>query len=523
MSLYKKVGTASLIMMASVLLSRVIGLLREMVIAYAGGAGGDVDAYQVAFVIPEILNHIAASGFLSVTFIPIFSGYLARNEEERGWEVFSLVLTCFGTMLLFFILAASFFAPALIRLLAPGFADPVLIAKAVRMTRIILPAQFFFFAGGLLMAVQFAKEQFAIPALAPLLYNIGIICGGILLHRAVGMEGFSWGVLAGAFAGNFAVQIYGAKKAGMKLCFLFAFRHPDLIKYILLSLPLMLGLTMSFSTEIFLKYFGSYLPEGSIASLNYGMRIMFILVGFFGQASGMASFPFLARLAAENKMEEMNNLLDTTLRWLSPVIPFSVLLMVLRHETVLILFQRGRFDAAATELTAHVLIFLLAGTFAYAAQTVVVRGYYAMQDTLFPALFGTAAVIVSLPLYGYGMKLMGISGLAIAISLSAIFQVWLLYFLWNRRIRKSGKSVYLFYLRMFALSTVLGLFLEFFRRTALAGIDAFTFRGSLLISLITGLIFLMLLPIAGYAFGIREISEFMAKIRNRIIRRAKRE
>ncbi len=519
MGLYKKVGIASLILMTSVLLSRVIGLLREMVIAYAGGAGRDVDAYQVAFVIPEILNHIVASGFLSITFIPIFSGYLARGEEEKGWQVFSLVMTCFGILLILFILAASFFAPLLIRVLAPGFDDPVLIAKAVRMTRIILPAQFFFFAGGLLMAVQFAKEQFAIPALAPLLYNIGIICGGILLHRSVGMEGFSWGVLAGAFAGNFAVQICGAKKAGMKFSFCFDFFHPDLKKYILLSLPLMLGLTMSFSTEIFLKYFGSYLPEGSIASLNYGMRIMFILVGFFGQASGMASFPFMARLAAEKKLAEMNDLLDTTLRWLSLVMPFSVLLMVLRHETVLILFQRGRFDAAATAVTAHVLIFLLIGTFAYAAQTVVVRGYYAMQDTLFPALFGTAAVILSLPLYWYGMKIMEISGLALAISLSAIFQVWLIYLLWNRRSRKSGKTVYLFYLRMVALSLILGLFLEFFRRTALAGIDASAFSGSLLVSVITGSIFLLLLPLGGHLLGIREIGEFMAKIRNRLMRR----
>ncbi len=523
MSLYKKVGIASLIMMASVLLSRVIGLVREMVIAYAGGAGSDVDAYQVAFVIPEILNHIVASGFLSVTFIPIFSGYLARGEEEKGWEVFSLVLNCFGTLLILFILAASFLAPLLIRILAPGFDDPVLIAKAVRMTRIILPAQFFFFAGGLFMAVQFAKEQFAIPALAPLLYNIGIICGGIFLNKAMGMEGFSWGVMAGAFAGNFAVQIYGAKKAGMKFCFRFDFRHPDLKKYILLSLPLMLGLTMSFSTEIFLKYFGSYLPEGSIASLNYGMRIMFILVGFFGQASGMASFPFMARLAAENRMEEMNDLLDTTLRWLSLVMPFSVLLMVLRHETVLILFQRGRFDAAATELTAHVLIFLLIGTFAYAAQTVVVRGYYAMQDTLFPALFGTAAVIASIPFYWYGMKILGISGLAVAISFSAIFQVWLIYFLWNRRTGKSGRAVYLFYLRMFALSLALGLFLEFFRRTALSGIDASAFHGSMLISVIISIFFLILLPCAGHVLGIREIGEFMTKIRNRIMRGAKRK
>ena len=103
---YKKIGIASAIMMVSVFLSRVIGLFREMAIAFAGGAGGDVDAYQIAFVIPEILNHVAASGFLSITFIPIFSGYLANKDEEEGWRVFSLIMTCFGAILILFILAA---------------------------------------------------------------------------------------------------------------------------------------------------------------------------------------------------------------------------------------------------------------------------------------------------------------------------------------------------------------------------------------------------------------------------------
>lgn len=297
--LYKKVGVASLIMMASVFLSRLIGIFREMVIAYTGGAGGDVDAYQVAFVIPEILNHILASGFLSVTFIPIFSNYLVQDKEETAWEVFSIIFNGFGFILLLLILTAGIFAPELIQIIAPGLRDPVLIESAVRMTRIILPAQFFFFTGGLFMAVQFAKEKFSIPALAPLVYNLGIIAGGIFLGPWLHMEGFSWGVLIGAFVGNFALQYWGAVRIGMKFQIKFDFRHPDLRKYVWLTLPLMVGLTMTFSTEFFIKFFGSYLPRGSIAGLNYGLRIMLVLVGFFGQALGMASFPFLARLAAE--------------------------------------------------------------------------------------------------------------------------------------------------------------------------------------------------------------------------------
>ncbi len=227
-SLYKKVSIASIIMMSSVFLSRVIGIFREAVIAHIGGATGEVDAYLVAFLIPDVLNHIVASGFLSITFIPIFSSYLIANEEDKGWEVFSIILTCFGSLLLFLIIIASVFTPEFIDIVAPGINEPALRKSAIRMTRIIMPAQFFFFAGGLFMAVQFSKERFFLPALAPLLYNMGIIAGGVFLGSWLGIEGFSWGVLLGAFLGNFALQYLGARKIGMKFYPLFDLKHPEL-------------------------------------------------------------------------------------------------------------------------------------------------------------------------------------------------------------------------------------------------------------------------------------------------------
>jgi len=125
-SLYKKVSIASLIMMSSVFLSRVIGIFREAVIAHIGGATGEVDAYLIAFLIPDILNHVVASGFLSITFIPIFSHYLATNEEEKGWEAFSIILTCFGSLLLLLIIIASIFTPEFIAIVAPGIDEPAL-------------------------------------------------------------------------------------------------------------------------------------------------------------------------------------------------------------------------------------------------------------------------------------------------------------------------------------------------------------------------------------------------------------
>lgn len=505
-------------MMASVLASRVIGLVREMVIAHLGGAAGEVDAYNVAFVIPEILNHVVASGFLSITFIPIFSKYLAAGDERAGWEVFSIIFTVFGTLLALLVAAAWWWAPELVALVAPGLADPGQRAAAIRMTRIITPAQLCFFFGGLLMAVQFAKEQFTLPALAPLLYNLGIILGGVLLYRWLAMAGFAWGVLAGALAGNLLVQYVGARRVGMHLRWRFTLSHPDVKRYVLLSLPLMVGLTMTFSTEFFIRFFGSFLPEGSIASLNYGLRVMLILVGFFGQAAGVASYPYLARLMAEGRLAEMNRLLDDTLRrYIALVIPVATLLMVLSREVIRLLFQRGRFDQQATVLTAEVLVLLLIGAFAFAAQTVVVRGYYAMQNTLFPTLVGTLAVLASLPLYWFGTTQLGIHGLALAVSLSAILQSGLLYMLWNRKSGNRGsRLVYLLFGKLLLLSAAAGMMSAALRKVVLRFLAPDGMRDSLLLCLIIGTVFTALFLAASHALRVEEVMRVAGQIARRL-------
>ena len=511
-SVYKKVGIASIIMMASVLLSNLIGLIREMVIAYVRGAGQEVDAYQLSFLIPEILNHLLASGFLSITFIPIFSRYLARDAENEGWHVFSIILTNLGIILIGLICLAEGFSNDIISIIAPGYDETELRGAVIRMTRIIIPAQFFFFASGLFMAVQFAKEKFGIPALAPIIYNLGIILGGILLGSRFGMVGFSWGVLAGAIS-NCIVQYMGAKRLGMKLQISFELNHPDLRKYIVLTLPLMIGLTMTFSREFFFRIFGSYLPPGGISGINYGLKIMLIPVAIFGQAIGTAAYPFMARLVAEEKMEEMNNLLNNTLRYLALVIPVSVLLMVLKNEVVRIIYQRGQFDASATALTADILIYLLGGVFALAAYTIVPRAFYAMQNTVFPAIFGSIAVLLSIPIYYFGLRFFGSKGIALAISLSGILQVVVLYMLWNKRSDNQGsRQVYIFYTKMIFFSTALFPLLSWFKTNVLTALNPATFSGSILVVLLTGATFTLIMGLVAYSLKIKEITDVAGKI-----------
>ena len=518
-NILKKVGFASFIMMASVFASRLIGVFREMTIAGVGGIKSGVDAYQISFIIPEILNHIVASGFLSITFIPIFTYYLSLNKKEEGFKVFSIIINTFGLLLLSFIVVTLIWAPELVHIFAPGIQDPETFALAVKMTRIIIPAQFFFFCGGLLMAVQFANEKFFIPALAPLIYNLAIIIGGLVLGPFIGMEGFAWGVLAGSFIGNFAIQIIGAKKLGIKYYPIINFTHPDLIKYIKLTLPLMVGLTMTFSTEILLKFFGSYLDEGSIAAMNYALRVMFILVGLFGQAIGVASYPFMAKLAQQGNIPELNRLLNKTLKFIFLVMPISILFMVLSQEIITILFQRGEFDYQATLLTAGILPFFMAGAFAFSAQNLVSRGFYATQNTIFPAIFTTLCVILTLPLIVFLMKIMGVKGLAAGLSLSVIIQAFILYECWNKKSKnREKKEVYIFFFKIIPVSLITALILFITRYGLITIIDFSQFLGSVILSFIITIEFLAVFYLLGIIFKIPEIVILYQKMMG-IIRR----
>jgi putative peptidoglycan lipid II flippase len=515
---YQKIGIAAAIMMASIFLSRVIGVVREIVIAAVAGASGDVDAYRVAFVLPEILNHLLASGFLSVTFIPIFTKYLAKDDETGAWNIFSTILTTFGCLLAILLVLSMVLSHQILPYLVSGRQNADFFSTAVRMTRIILPAQLFFFAGGLLMAVQFAKEQFMIPALAPLIYNLGIICGGLFLGPFLGMEGFCWGALGGAFMGNFLVQIAGARKVGLRFKPRFNLSHRDLRHYIKLTLPLMLGLTMVFSMEIFSKLFGSYLPEGGIAWLDYAKTIMMMLVGFFGQAVGVAAFPFLARMAAEERWAEMNQIFNTLLRRLAAlVIPAAVLMYVLRTEIVRVLFERGQFLPKDTQMTAIALSGMLVGAVAIAAMTVVNRGFYAMQNTLLPAVYGTIAVVASLPVYWLGLKTFGLFGIALAVSVSAIFQVVILFAAWNRRSgNRESKGVYATTMTATAASVPLGAVLWVAHKILLNHIDPVPLHGSMMVICGVTVLFVTLMAVGGWIFKVEGIREMEGRVIDRL-------
>jgi len=434
-SLKKSLTVATAIMMVSVLLSRVIGLVREQVIAGFGGTSAEIDSYVTAFIIPELMNHFLAGGFLSIAFIPIFQRYLAKDDAEGGWRTFSNLFTIGSIVFVIVLPIAMIFTPDIYRLFGPHIADkPYNFALTVRLTRIILPAQIFFYWGAFFSAVQMAKQKFFFPALSPLFYNLGIIGGGLLLGRRLGIEGFAWGVLAGSFVANVLVLLPGALSLGLRYRPRMEIRHPDVREFVVFSLPLVVGLGMTFSNELFFRYFSSFLGEGGTSSINYALRTMGMVVAVFGQASGVAFYPYLSKLAIEKKFSEITSLLDRVLVKIGLYcIPISLLLMVLAKQVISILYQHGHFTSASTATTAPVFALYMAGAFLFAAAIFVVRPFYAAGRPYIPMAISTAISLLSLPAYYLTSRLWGAQGIAGSAVGGMALQFLSLYIFWSVR------------------------------------------------------------------------------------------
>ena len=205
--------SATLLLMAAVMLSRVIGYVREAYIAWAFGAGRITDAYVAGFTIPDFLNYVVAGGAASITFISIYTRFMAEKREDEAQKTFSIIITVMTAVLAVGVLLAEVFTPQLLQLVVPKF-DAEQMALCVHLTRILLPAQIFFYVGGVVSAVLLSKRLFLLPSLGPLLYNVFIILGGLLLGRRYGISSLAYGAVVGALIGPFLINVIGAARIG---------------------------------------------------------------------------------------------------------------------------------------------------------------------------------------------------------------------------------------------------------------------------------------------------------------------
>lgn len=413
-------GAAAALLAASVLLSRVIGYLRDVALAAQIGVSDATDAFYTAFLIPDVLNYLLAGGALAIAFIPLYNRVRRRDGEAEGDRLFANVLGTLGSVALLLTVLLWVTAPALVGALFADF-DAEKQALTVRLTRIVLPAQIFFLTGGLLRAVLMAHGRFRAQAAAPLVYNGATIAGGLLTGT---VEGFAWGVLVGAAIGNWLIPFLEIRRV-KPLRARFAPFDDHVRAYFLLALPLMLGVSLVTVDEWFEKYFGAQLAAGTVAQLGFARKLMMAPVAVVGQAVAAAALPVLSRFYAEDREHELNQTLERTL-------VHSVALAVLAAggfavfapAITSVVYEWGRFDAEATAAVSQLLAILSLAVPGWVMQQISVRAFYAREEMWRPMLLGTGIAFLALPLYAAFADEAGAIGLAwagvIAISVNAV-------------------------------------------------------------------------------------------------------
>jgi len=449
MTTKRAVTRAAGIMMAAILMSRILGLVRESVITGFFGQGNRTDAYFGAFNVPDLLFYLIAGGVLSSAFIPVFVEYLTSGRRDDAWRVFNVVMTTMAIVVAVFIILGEIFTRQLVPVLSGGGFSREQVERITPIARIILPAQFCFFLGALFMASQWAHQRFLIPGLGPSIYNIGIICGGVIAGIKLGpnaVEGLAWGGLAGAFAGNFLLQGAMIPRLGGRFRFSLDVRHPGAMRVWRLMVPVIFSLSLTHVDVWINRWFCSYLFEGAYSALTRADRLMQLPIGMFGQAVGIGFYPTLSALITAGDIGEFRRTINYGLRLLMFVsIPSMVLMIVLGTPIIRLLFQHGRFTAQNTHDVYTVLVAYSLGIYFWCAQAVVARGFFSMQDTKTPVYVGTAATAVFVPLNWILMVLfsridprLGHVGLALATTVSAGLHVGVLLVILRNRVAGLG-------------------------------------------------------------------------------------
>ncbi len=424
---------ASLILPVAALASRLLGWVRLLVIGSQFGASRELDAYFAAFRIPDAIFQLVVAGALSAALIPVFQGYRAREQEGEAWRLASSVINLVVIALAALSLLMAIFAPMIVPVVAPGFDAPTT-ELTVRMTRVMLLSPVFIGMGAVVSGILNSYERFAIPALAPLIYNVAIILAAILLAPVMGVEGLAVGVAVGSLA-HLTIQLPNLGRVGQRYDLSIGLRHPGVRKVAWLMGPRMLGLAAGQINFIVSTVLASGLAEGSITAYNYAFQLSQIPVGVLGVSVAVALFPTLSRDAALGRINEIRRQVASSLRILVFLAaPLTAIMIVLAEPLAAVFFQYGLFGQRATERTASALVFFSIGLGGHIVVHVLTRAFYAMQDTRTPVLWAIVAVAINVPLMILLVGPMGVAGLALALSISAVLEVIGLIWALRRRI-----------------------------------------------------------------------------------------
>ncbi len=431
------IGRAAGIVSFYTFVSRILGLVRDMVIAGLFGSGMAADAFFVAFRIPNLLRRLFAEGSLTIAFIPVFTEYLTLKTKKEAFDLARAVLTILSLILVMVTLLGILFSPWIVRVQAFGFGSAGLkYDLTVFLTRITFPYIFFISIVAFFMGVLNSLRRFAAPAAAPIFLNVGIIGAAYLIspYCAAPITGIAIGVLIGG-ALQVALQIPWAIKEGLPLFPKWAPKHPALKRIGILMLPAIFGSAVYQVNQFMGTLLASFLPEGSVSWLYYADRLVQFPLGIFAIAISTAALPSLSTEAARKDLVRFQGTLDHALRLVFFItFPSMAGLIILGRPIIQVLFERGAFDAHASLMTEQGLFYYTVGLWAFSGIRVLVAAFYALQDTKTPVKIAIAALMVNLAMSLCLMGPLKHGGLALALSIASSVQFILLIFFLNKKI-----------------------------------------------------------------------------------------
>ncbi|MDD2688788.1 MAG: murein biosynthesis integral membrane protein MurJ [Candidatus Omnitrophica bacterium] len=460
MSIHKSIAKSAGIVGLATLCSRILGFLRDIVIARLFGTYVYAQAFVIAFRIPNLFRDLVGEGAANAALVPVFSEYSVRHSKEDFWELANVVLNLLLIILMSITVLGIIFSPLLVRMIAPGFVvDPAKLAATIKLNRIIFPYILLISLAAYSMGILNSLRHFSIPAFAPCLLNVSIIVFALLYGE--GIKGLALGVLVGGVL-QLAVQIPVLYQKGFHLRLFKRFKHPAAKTIGKLMLPRLFSSSIYQLNNFVDSIFGSLawiVGEGGVAILYFSYRLIQFPLGIFSNALAQTILPTLSTQALEETPDKLKQTLSWGLRQIFFVLlPASVGLMALSRPIVSTIFEGGKFDMYSSQLTASALFYYSIGLFAYGATKVLQSCFFALKDTVTPTKVAFLALVVNIVLNSILMFPLKIAGLALATSISGINTFFILFIILNKRIGNFDlERIYISFVRILLSSLFMGL------------------------------------------------------------------
>lgn len=428
------ISSAAVLISLMIAFSRVLGLLRNRVLAHFFSSV-DLSLYFAAFRLPEIVFDILVFGVISAAFIPVFTAYLARNEEKIAWQVANQVLSL--SLFIFFLFSGLTFllAAPIYRLIIPGFSASQS-QQVVFLARILIFGQSFFLISYFLTGILESWQRFLVPAIAPILYNLSIIAGTVFLAPRLGLMAPALGAVAGAFL-HFFIQLPLALSLGLRPKLVFDFSHPGIRKISRLAWPRILELSLLELAKTIELFFASLVSVSAYTWLTFANSLQLLPVALFGTSLAKATLPTFSSLATRGEEEQFKKVfLSSFQQIVFLTIPASVFLVILRVPVVRLVFGTARFTWESTLETGYTLSVFCLSVCSQSLVLLLNRAFYAFQQTKTAVKVSVICALVNISLSWFLIRILNfpIWGLALSFSLASILQFLVLFFLLAKKL-----------------------------------------------------------------------------------------